>query len=86
MLDTMQWWKFGDYKNYTSLHLLANVLGIPTSKTDMDGSMVQEVYYKEKDVPRIVEYCQRDVVVVAQVILRFKGLPLLTDENIIVVK
>lgn len=84
MLDTMQWWKFGDYKNYTTLHLLANVLGIQTSKTDMDGSMVQEVYYKNEDLPRIVEYCQKDVIVVAQVILRFKTLPLLTPGQILI--
>lgn len=84
MLDTMQWWKFGDYKNYTSLHLLANVLGIPTSKTDIDGSKVQDVYYIDNDVNRIVEYCQRDVVVVAQIILRFKNLPLLPVENIVI--
>jgi hypothetical protein len=84
MLDTMQWWKFGDYKNYTTLHLLANVLGVPTSKTDMDGSMVQEVYYKEQALPRIVEYCQKDVVVVAQVILRFANIPLLDPQKIIV--
>ena len=86
MVDTLQWWKFGDYKNYVSLHLLANVLDVPTSKTDMDGSMVQHVYHKEKNLPRIVDYCQRDVIVVANVILRFKNMPLLTDENIVVVK
>lgn len=85
MFDTLNWWKFGDNKNYVSLHLLANVLGIPTSKSDMDGSMVQDVYYKEKNLPRIVEYCQRDVVVTANVILRFKDLPLLTADNIVVV-
>ncbi len=84
MLDTLQWWKFGDYKHYTSLHLLANVLGIQTSKTDMDGSMVQDVYYIDNNLPRIVDYCQRDVVVVAQIILRFKNLPLLQPENVIV--
>ncbi len=85
MVDTLQWWKFGDYKNYISLNLLANVLNVPTSKTDMDGSMVQHVYYKENNLPRIVEYCQRDVVVVANVILRFKNLPLLKEENITIV-
>jgi hypothetical protein len=85
MFDTLNWWKFGDNKNYVSLHLLANVLGIPTSKTDMDGSMVQDVYYQEHDLPRIVEYCQRDVIVTANIILRFKGLPLLADERIVVV-
>jgi len=86
MFDTLAWWKFGDHKNYISLHLLANVLGIPTSKTDMDGSMVQEVYYKEKDLQRIVDYCQRDVVVTANVILRFKSLPLLDNKNVVIVK
>lgn len=86
MLDTLQWWKFGDYKNYISLHLLANVLGIPTSKSDIDGSMVQDVYYLEHDLKRIVEYCQRDVIVVAQVIQRFKGFPLIKNECIIVVE
>ncbi|MGI8950352.1 MAG: ribonuclease H-like domain-containing protein [Chitinophagaceae bacterium] len=86
MLDTLQLWKFGDYKNYISLDLLANVLNIPTSKTDIDGSKVHKVYYEEKNLQRIVEYCQRDVVVVANIILRFKNLPLLEDENITIVK
>ncbi len=86
MFDTLTWWKFGDYKNYISLHLLANVLGIPTSKTDMDGSMVQEVYYKEKDLQRIVDYCQRDVMVTANVVLRFKNLPIIDDRNVVIVK
>jgi len=85
MMDTMQWWKFGDYKNYVSLHLLATVLGIPTSKTDMDGNMVQDVYYKENNLPRIVEYCQRDVVVTANIILRYKGKPILTEAGVQVV-
>ncbi len=85
MFDTLNWWKFGDNKNYVSLHLLASVLGIPTSKTDMDGSMVQLVYYKEKDLHRIVEYCQRDVIVTANVILRFQNISLLSDDKIIFV-
>ena len=85
MTDTLQWWKFGDYKNYTSLHLLANVLGIPTSKDDIDGSMVQHVYYTEKNIERIVHYCQKDVVVVARVIQRFKNLPILEDDNIFII-
>ena len=84
MTDTMQWWKFGDYKNYTSLHLLASVLGIPTSKDDIDGSMVQHVYYKEKNLERIVKYCEKDVVVVARIIQRFKNVPLIEDENIFI--
>lgn len=82
MFDTLNWWRFGDIKNYTSLHLLASVLNIPTSKTDIDGSKVQEVYYKENDLPKIVAYCERDIVVVANIILRFKNLPLLNKEHI----
>ena len=84
MFDTLNWWKFGDNKNYVSLHLLANVLGIPTSKNDMDGSQVQDVYYRENNLPRIVAYCERDVAVTANIILRFKGLPLLTQKPEIV--
>ncbi|MES2004105.1 MAG: ribonuclease H-like domain-containing protein [Bacteroidota bacterium] len=85
MFDTLNWWKFGDNKNYVSLHLLAMVLGIPSSKSDIDGSMVQDVYYKEKNLPRIVVYCQRDVVVTANIILRFMSLPLLSDARITIV-
>ncbi len=85
MFDTLNWWKFGDAKNYISLHLLASVLGIPTSKTDMDGSKVQDVYYKEKNLKRIVEYCQQDVIVSANVILRFKNESLLTPSRVSIV-
>jgi predicted PolB exonuclease-like 3'-5' exonuclease len=81
-LDTMELWKFGDYKNYTSLNLLALVLGIPTPKDDIDGSMVNEVYWQEKNLPRIVHYCQKDVVTVAQVYLRLAGESLVKAENI----
>jgi 3'-5' exonuclease len=86
MIDTLQWWKFGDYKNYISLNLLANVLNIPTSKGDMDGSKVREVYYVEKNLERISTYCEKDVIVVANVILRFKNMPLLSEENIQIIK
>lgn len=85
MFDTLSWWKFGDNKNYTSLNLLANVLNVPTSKTDIDGSMVQNVYYSDKNLKRIVEYCQRDVVVVANIILRFQNMDLLQNQNIVIV-
>lgn len=86
MFDTLNWWKFGDNKNYISLHLLASVLNIPTSKSDIDGSMVQDVYYKENNLKRIVEYCQRDVIVCANIVLRYKGLPLLINNNVIIVE
>lgn len=81
-LDTLHWWRFGDYKHYTSLHLLASTLGIPTSKDDIDGSMVQHVYYQENDLPRIVRYCEKDVIVVARVVQKLLHLPIIPDEHI----
>jgi 3'-5' exonuclease len=81
-LDTMELWKFGDFKNYTSLNLLAHTLGIATPKDDIDGSMVGDTYWKENDLARIVTYCQKDVVTVAQVFLRMQGEELLKTENI----
>ena len=82
-LDTMELWKFGDFRNYTSLRLLAYVLGIPSPKEDIDGSMVRDVYYRENDLERIVHYCERDVVTVAQIFLRLRNAPLLTEDQII---
>lgn len=84
-LDTMELWKFGDYKNYTSLNLLATVLNIATPKDDIDGSMVKKVYYEEKNLERIVTYCQKDVITTAQILLRFKGLAGISTENITLV-
>jgi len=81
-LDTMELWKFGDYKNYTSLNLLALTLEIPSPKDDIDGSMVWEVYWKEKNLERIVTYCQKDVVTAAQVYLRLNNEELISTENI----
>lgn len=81
-LDTMELWKFGDFKSYTSLNLLAHSLGIPTPKDDIDGSMVWEVYWKEKNITRIITYCQKDVVTVAQIFLRLQGETLIKSENV----
>ncbi len=81
-LDTLELWKFGDYKHYTSLDLLAAIFNIPTSKGVMDGSQVNEVYYKEKDLTKISEYCVGDVVAVAQLYLCLKGLPMIPSKNI----
>tara|TARA_Y100000588_G_scaffold350908_1_gene402327 strand:- start:355 stop:1071 length:717 start_codon:yes stop_codon:yes gene_type:complete len=81
-LDTLELWKFGDYKHFTSLDLLAHILGIPSSKSDIDGSQVNEVYYKEKNLDRITEYCKRDVAVLAQVFLKLQGMPLLNNSAI----
>ena len=81
-LDTMELWKFGDYKHYTSLKLLSHILGIPSPKEDMDGSMVKDVFYKENDIDRIIAYCELDVVTTAQVFLRMRNEELLTDDEI----
>lgn len=82
-LDTMELWKFGDFKHYTSLKLLAHVLGIPSPKDDMDGSMVRDVYYEDQDVDRIISYCELDVITLAQVFLRLRNEAVLTDEEIL---
>ena len=81
-VDTLDLWKFGDYKHYTSLNLLATVLGVPTPKDDIDGSMVGEVYWINDDLARIAKYCSKDVVAVANVILRLKGEKLLDEADI----
>ncbi|MGY0425400.1 MAG: 3'-5' exonuclease [Polaribacter sp.] len=82
-LDTLELWKFGDYKHYTSLKLLTSVLGIPSPKDDIDGSEVASVYYKEKNIERIVTYCEKDTIAVAQVLLRFSNEDLLEKKDII---
>jgi len=82
-LDTLELWKFGDYKHYTSLKLLTNILGIPSPKEDIDGSDVARVYYEEKNIDKIVKYCERDTVAVAQLLLRFNNLELLREDEII---
>ncbi len=82
-LDTLELWKFGDYKHYTSLKLLTNVLGIPSPKDDIDGSEVAHVYYIEKNIDRIVTYCEKDVIAVAQILLRLRREDLLIDDEVI---
>ncbi|MDO5636063.1 MAG: 3'-5' exonuclease [Myroides sp.] len=81
-LDTLELWKFGDYKHYTSLKLLTHVLGIPSPKEDIDGSEVRNVYYNEKDINRIKKYCERDVIAVAQVLLRMRNESVLSESEI----
>ena len=82
-LDTMDMWKFGDFKNYTSLDLLAALFNVETSKGVMDGSMVNDVFYKDKDLTKIAEYCVGDVVAIGQIYLKLKGLACVKPENII---
>ncbi|WP_127845925.1 3'-5' exonuclease [Psychroflexus aestuariivivens] len=82
-LDTLELWKFGDYKHYTSLKLLTEIFDIPSPKDDIDGSQVREVYYEDKNIDRIVVYCEKDVVAVAQLILKMRQEPLLKNEEII---
>jgi len=86
VLDTLHLWRFGDYKHYTSLKLLSAVLGVPSPKDDIDGSKVGEVFWSEKNLQRIAIYCQKDVVTVANVLLRFKNMPLLTETQMVYVE
>lgn len=81
-IDTMELWKFGDYKHYTSLQLLAHVFNIPTPKDDISGADVAKVYYEENDLNRIVTYCQKDVVTIARLYQRFLNLTPLTENQI----
>ncbi len=82
-LDTMELWKFGDYKHFTSLKLLTSILGIPSPKDDITGSEVGTVYYKEKNIQRIVTYCEKDTIAIAQLLLRFNNEPLIEALDII---
>jgi 3'-5' exonuclease len=81
-LDTLELWKFGDYKHYTSLDLLTTIFNIPSPKSDMDGSMVADVFWNKDDLKRIAEYCQNDVLAIAQLLLRYKGMDLIPEENV----
>jgi predicted PolB exonuclease-like 3'-5' exonuclease len=82
-LDTLELWKFGDYKTYTSLKLMTHVLGIPSPKDDIDGSEVRDVFYKENDIDRIIRYCEKDTIAVAQIILRLRNEELLINDEIL---
>lgn len=85
-LDTMELWKFGDYKHYTSLDLLTSIFNIPSPKDDIDGSQVAEVFYKLGDIARIVKYCEKDVLSVAQLMLRYRNEDIIPDKNIEIIK
>ncbi len=82
-LDTLELWKFGDYKHFTSLKLMCKVLEIPSPKEDIDGSQVAEVFYKQKDIDRIVTYCEKDTIAVAQIFLRLRRDEILIEDEII---
>jgi uncharacterized protein YprB with RNaseH-like and TPR domain len=84
-LDTMELWKFGAYRHYTSLALMAEILDIPNPKGDIDGSQVGRVYYQEGELDRIVRYCEKDVLTVAQILLRIRGESLIPAENVAII-
>src|SRR5690554_140719 len=81
-LDTLELWKFGDYKTFTSLKLLTHILGIPSPKDDIDGSEVYKVYYEDNDIDRIIVYCEKDTIAVAQIFLRLRNEDILTEDEI----
>jgi len=82
LLDTMEFWKFGDRKNFTSLKLLAAILGFPSPKDDIDGGDVGRVYWEEKDLKRIAHYCEKDVLATVQLFLRYRRMPILEEEQV----
>ncbi len=82
-LDTLELWKFGDYKHYTSLELLTEIFNIPTPKDDIDGSMVSKIYWNDKDIERIVKYCEKDVFAVVQLLLKYRNEDLIAEKNLI---
>lgn len=84
-VDTMQLWKFGEFRNFTSLALLTKVLGLPSPKTDLEGSQIASVYWNNKDLERIKNYCQQDVLAVAQILLRYKNLATISADKVEVV-
>lgn len=84
-IDTMELWKFGDYKNYTSIKVLAKIFGIPTPKDDIDGSQVRSVYYDLEDLDRIEVYCKKDVVTVARLLQCYRGEAAVKDDQIVYV-
>ncbi len=84
-LDTMQLWKFGDYKNYTSLDLLTQLFNIKSPKNNMDGSDVGNTYWEEKNLKKIVNYCQNDTLAVAQLLIAYKGLSQIKDSEVSIV-
>ncbi|MCH8533648.1 MAG: 3'-5' exonuclease [Flavobacteriaceae bacterium] len=84
-LDTLEMWKFGDYKHYTSLKLLTEILHVPSPKDDIDGSEVAKVFYEEKNIDRIITYCEKDVVAIAQIFLRYRQEDLLEEDEVKVV-
>jgi len=83
LLDTLELWKFGDIKNFTSLKLLSAVLGFPSPKDDIDGSEVGRVYWEDQDIDRIALYCEKDVLATVQLFLRFRRLPILTEGQVV---
>lgn len=82
-IDTMEMWKFGDYKSYTSLDLLTTIFNIPTPKDDIDGSMVYKVFYEENNLSRIVEYCEKDVLAIVQLLLKYRNENLILENEIV---
>lgn len=86
LLDTLELWKFGDVKNYTSLRLLAAVFGFPSPKDDISGSDVARVYWEDRDLDRIASYCEKDVMATVQLFLKMKRAPILRDDQVFIVR
>ena len=82
-IDTLELWKFGDYKHYTSLELLTNIFNIPTPKDDIDGSQVAKIFYEDQNIDRIINYCEKDVIATIQLFQKYRGQDLIDPAFII---
>jgi len=85
-LDTMELWKFGDHKNYTSLELLTSIFGIESPKDNMHGREVAGAYWNDNDLSRIVIYCQKDVVALAQLFRKYRGEEIIAPDQIKIIE
>ncbi len=81
-LDTMELWRFGDFRHYSSLNLLAAVFDIPTPKDDISGEDVYRVYYEENNLERIRVYCEKDVITTAQLLLKLRNEDVIAQERV----
>jgi len=82
-IDTLELWKFGDWKNFTSLDLLATLFGVPSSKEIISGAQVGQVYYQSHDLELIARYCASDVLTTARVFTKMQGLPPIEDDQVV---
>jgi uncharacterized protein YprB with RNaseH-like and TPR domain len=74
-LDTKELWQYGGYGTIASLELMCVSMGVESSKNmEVTGNKVHEAYWTNKDIKGIVEYCEKDVLVLIDVIKKITTL------------